>query len=293
MSRATRIGAITVIGVFVALLTAPAGVAGASTPARPPSAVPLAEITGGSSYRVIHPGEPPAPDWHSVGDETSTTVEPGAWVEVRGWWSACAVRDAAGLVLDEDAGLLAATCEVPPAAPVIRTAAPAIVGPGAELRIAPDGPGAGYSREAFGDGWVPTAPGCDTRDVVLARDLTGETVRHGCDVVAGTLRDPYTGSAVTGPARALDVDHVVPLALAWRTGAAGWTADERERFANDPANLRATVAAGNRAKGDDGPEEWLPAVDRCGYARTFAAVVERYRLTVTAARRDTIEGACA
>lgn len=163
---------------------------------------------------------------------------------------------------------------------------------GSDLRVAPDGPAAGYRRAVFGDGWAPTAPGCDTRDVVLARDLTGETVRHGCDVVSGTLRDPYTGRVVTGPARALDVDHVVPLALAWRTGAAGWTADERERFANDPANLRTTLAAENRAKGDAGPEEWLPAVDRCGYVRTFAAVVERYRMTVTVARLDAIEGAC-
>ncbi|MDN5915117.1 MAG: HNH endonuclease family protein [Pseudonocardia sp.] len=163
--------------------------------------------------------------------------------------------------------------------------------------MAADGPEAGYDRdEDFGDGWAPAlGPDCDVRDVVLLRDLTQVTTRKGCDVVAGTLRDPYTGAVVTGRTRAIDVDHVVPLSLAWRTGAAHWTQDERERFANDPANLLAVVAAGpdgNRAKGDDGPERWLPPVEPCGYAVKFAALTVRYELTVTEARRTAIESAC-
>lgn len=174
------------------------------------------------------------------------------------------------------------------AAPPIHTAAMAAAG---ELRVAPDGPSAGYDRDAFGDGWAGTEPGCDTRDTVLARDLTATTSR-GCDVLTGTLADPYTGQRVTGPTRALDVDHVVALALAWRTGAAGWTPAAREAFANDPANLLATTAATNRAKGSAGPEQWLPPVDRCGYATRFRGVVERYGLSVTAARRDALAGAC-
>lgn len=169
-------------------------------------------------------------------------------------------------------------------------------GPERSLRIAPDGREAGYSRDQFGEGWDPAlGPGCDVRDVVLLRDLTDVTTRKGCDVVAGTLYDPYTGAVVTGRTRSLDVDHVVPLSLAWKTGAAHWTQAERERFANDPANLLAVVAAGpdgNRAKGDDGPERWLPRVDRCGYVTKFAALTARYELTVTEARQTAIEAAC-
>lgn len=134
-----------------------------------------------------------------------------------------------------------------------------------------------YNRAAFGNGWAPVRPGCDVRDIVLARDLEPETWR-GCNVVAGTLRDPYTGQTVTGPSRAFDIDHVVPLALAWRLGAWRWTAGRRVAFANDLGELRATTVHENRSKGDAGLDEWLPAVDPCGYARQFDTIADRYRL---------------
>lgn len=82
-----------------------------------------------------------------------------------------------------------------------------------------------------------------------------------------------------GPTRALDVDHVVPLAYAWARGAWQWTPVQRERFANDLANLRMTTASVNRSKGDQGLDEWLPTVDRCVYVRAFDAVTDRYGLT--------------
>lgn len=153
------------------------------------------------------------------------------------------------------------------------------------LTVAPDGPLTGYSREADFGGWADTAPGCDTRDAVLARDLTATTVRHGCDVVAGTLHSPYTGATVTGPARTVQIDHVVPLALSWRDGAASWTRAQRVAFANDPVELVAVEGAQNEQKSDDGPEAWAPPTGQCAYARGFVAVVVKYHLTVTAARK--------
>ncbi|WP_226358739.1 hypothetical protein [Pseudonocardia sp. ICBG601] len=99
------------------------------------------------------------------------------------------------------------------------------------LRIAPDRHGRDYRREAFGPGWAPAVgPGCDVRDAVLARDLVDTTVKNGCDVTAGTLYDPYSGQTVTGPTRDLDVDHVIPLALAHRSGAHAWTDQQRDAF---------------------------------------------------------------
>ncbi|WP_226358679.1 HNH endonuclease family protein [Pseudonocardia sp. ICBG601] len=161
------------------------------------------------------------------------------------------------------------------------------------LRIAPDRHGRDYRREAFGPGWAPAVgPGCDVRDAVLARDLTATTVARGCDVTAGTLQDPYSGQTVTGSSRQIDIDHVVPLALAHRTGAHAWTDQQREVFANDPDNLRATTAAVNRAKSDHGPEHWMPQVDACAYAHDFARVATRYQLTVTAARASALQQAC-
>lgn len=165
--------------------------------------------------------------------------------------------------------------------------------PGPPLLVAEDGSEAGYERDAFGNGWAPAVgPGCDVRDAVLARDLGATQVEDECDVTAGTLHDPYTGETVSGSTRRIDVDHVVPLSLAWRTGAAEWPAERREAFANDPGNLLAVGASGNRSKGDKGPEEWMPEAGRCDYARRFAAVLAEWDLTATPERVHAIEGAC-
>lgn len=182
-----------------------------------------------------------------------------------------------------------------PAAPAldVRPALAELAPVAAGLRIAPDGSARGYDRDRFGVGWAPAGRrGCDTRDVILARDVQEVTAADRCGPTAGALADPYTGRRVAGPTRALDVDHVVPLALAWRSGAAGWDERRRERFANDPANLRTTSASTNRSKGDEGPETWLPPVDRCGYARSFASVARAWDLTVTPARAAALDGAC-
>ena len=177
-------------------------------------------------------------------------------------------------------------CAAPGTAPApapARSAAPASDLEG--LVVAPDGPPTGYDRVGGFGTWLPTGSGCDTRDTVLARDLTAPTVRHGCDVVAGTLHSPYTGATVTGPSRTVQIDHRVPLSLAWRTGAATWTRARRVAFANDPLELVAVEGAANESKGDSGPEAWAPPADRCGYARGFVAVLVKYHLAVTAARK--------
>lgn len=208
-------------------------------------------------------------------------------ITLRTWMAGMAAVAAIG------AGMAAGTtAQLPDPAGVLETPAQATQLP--PLRVAEDGPETGYERAEFGDGWASAVgPGCDTRDAVLARDLTDTTVEDGCDVTAGTLHDPYSGQTSTGPSRRIDVDHVVPLALAWRTGAADWSSDRREAFANDPANLRAVAAGPNRAKGDKGPEEWMPEAGRCSYARSFAEVAAQWELTVSPARVHAIESACA
>jgi hypothetical protein len=143
----------------------------------------------------------------------------------------------------------------------------------------------------FGPAWADVDHnGCDTRNDVLHRDLTGIELRpgtHDCVVVAGTLDDPYTGVRVSfAKARAsrVQIDHVVPLAAAWAQGAASWTAAQREQFANDPGNLIATQSGPNESKGDDTADEWVPpnAAFDCTYARVTVTVKQRYALSVTA-----------
>jgi hypothetical protein len=165
------------------------------------------------------------------------------------------------------------------------------------LRVAARGSLAGYERSCsigagcvFGPAWADVdGNGCDQRDDVLARDLTDVRRRAGsCVVVGGTLADPYTGTTVTfdkARAEQVQIDHVVPLAAAWRQGAARWSAQRREQFANDLGNLLATTARPNESKGDATAEEWTPPDGGfdCVYGRVVVTVKQRYGLTVTAA----------
>lgn len=154
----------------------------------------------------------------------------------------------------------------------------------------------GYSRAQFGDGW-DTVRGCDMRNRVLARDLTGETKKTDhCTVIKGTYRrEPYTGKKMTFVrastyAHALDIDHRYPLSLAWQQGAWRWTAAKRERFANDGVNLVASNPSANRQKGDSGPAAWLPVkASRCDYVAAFTVVAAKYSLSMNKPDHDTVE----
>ena len=87
---------------------------------------------------------------------------------------------------------------------------------------------------------------------------------------------------------AVQIDHVVALGDAWRTGAAKWTAAKRLRYANDPVVLLAVDGPQNEAKGDDDASEWLPprkAYD-CTYVAKQITIKTRYALWVTATERS-------
>ncbi|MGR7023778.1 GmrSD restriction endonuclease domain-containing protein [Geodermatophilus sp. URMC 62] len=158
-------------------------------------------------------------------------------------------------------------------------------------------PRTGYARDRFGDGWVDTdRNGCDTRNDVLARDLTGETFEPGtrdCVVRTGTLADPYSGRTIAfrrgeGTSEAVQIDHVVALSDAWQKGAQRWDADRRVAFANDPLNLLAVDGPLNQGKGDGDAATWLPPNRsyRCAYVARQVAVKLTYGLWMTAGERD-------
>ncbi len=157
-----------------------------------------------------------------------------------------------------------------------------------------------YHRDAFGESWTDdtTAPGghngCDTRNDILDRDLRDKTYvaikRCPTAVATGTLLDPYTSALVpfTRGAQigaAVQIDHIVPLALAWDLGARAWSEEMRTRFANDPANLLAVEGQANQDKGDKEPALWMPpnAAFHCQYAMQYIAVLRGYSLPVDAA----------
>ena len=87
----------------------------------------------------------------------------------------------------------------------------------------------------------------------------------------------------------------MPLAEAWASGAHGWLADRRERYANDlgyEQSLIAVSARSNRSKGAQDPATWLPpeADQHCWYAAAWVHVKTRWSLTVDAAEANTLRG---
>ncbi|MUN63482.1 DUF1524 domain-containing protein [Kocuria sediminis] len=158
------------------------------------------------------------------------------------------------------------------------------------LPVEEAGTGDDYDRLAqFGDWADPDGNGCDTRNDVLARDLTGVVLGDdGCTVLSGTLEDPYTGTTIDfrrGPLTSADVqiDHVVALKNAWVTGADRLSADERQALANDPLNLLAVDGPANGDKSASDAAGWLPPNEafRCPYVARQIAVKTRYELFVT------------
>jgi len=145
----------------------------------------------------------------------------------------------------------------------------------------------GYSRDRFPH-WTSQGGGYDTRDRVLIRDGRNVKVGPGCRIVSGTWRSFYDGVTFTSSSR-VDIDHVVPLANAWRSGARRWSDERRRDFANDleDSQLIAVSAASNRSKGDQGPEAWKPPrqVAWCLYSRWWVQVKRHWRLTVTRPER--------
>ncbi|MFL1455049.1 HNH endonuclease family protein [Marinobacter sp. GN3S48] len=90
----------------------------------------------------------------------------------------------------------------------------------------------------------------------------------------------FTGNVIQN-ASSIDIDHVAPLAWAWKRGANEWSKEKRERFANDPVNLLPVELSLNRSKGAQPPNEWLPPSGQCGYVARFTRVVKMYDLTPT------------
>ncbi|MFI6310007.1 HNH endonuclease family protein [Nocardia fusca] len=158
------------------------------------------------------------------------------------------------------------------------------------LTVAEGGSASGYSREKFPH-WHTVSGACTTRETVLQRDGDGVVVDGECKATAGSWYSPYDEQTVTA-ASDIDIDHVVALAEAWRSGASGWSTEQRERFANDLDNpqLIAVTASVNRSKGDQDPVNWLPPnpAYRCTYAQMWVAVKSTWQLTVQQAEKDAL-----
>lgn len=150
----------------------------------------------------------------------------------------------------------------------------------------------GYDRDLFRH-WIDAdRDGCDTRDEVLIAENRSSSlaVGPGCTLTEGRWRSWYDAVTTTDPST-FDIDHLVPLAEAWASGAAGWTPQRREAFANDlgaARSLVAVTASSNRSKGDRDPAQWLPRHRSCRYTTWWLATKSRWSLSVDPAEREAL-----
>jgi hypothetical protein len=156
----------------------------------------------------------------------------------------------------------------------------------------------GYDRTLFRH-WVDADGDCQNarHEVLIAETLAPVTftTTGNCTVATGQWFSYYDAVTET-VATNIDVDHMVPLAEAWDSGASRWTAARREAYANDLGDARSLVGVtdnSNSSKGDQDPTTWLPTFERCRYVADWTAVKLRWVLAVDTAERDTLAGLAA
>ncbi len=158
-----------------------------------------------------------------------------------------------------------------------------------------------------------TRAGCDTRNRVLQRDAVSPSQWTGaisllpsdgsCPVTQGSWQTPYdipetplnfaSQADIANPASGIAIDHIVPKADAWETGAGIWetqfgelTADWLMRdFSNDMTapELLAVSSTSNSSKGDQSPDEWMPNNTgmTCPYVEAWIEVKYKWDLAIS------------
>lgn len=174
----------------------------------------------------------------------------------------------------------------PPNIPSASTAASRL----AALTVAAESHGSTYDRDLFPH-WITVSGACNTREEVLKRDGTNVVTNSSCAATSGSWYSPYDG-ATWSAASDVDIDHMVPLAEAWASGAWSWTTARRQQFANDLGGpqLWAVTDNVNQSKSDRDPAEWQPprTAERCRYARAWIQVKWYWGLTTDSTEKSTL-----
>lgn len=159
------------------------------------------------------------------------------------------------------------------------------------LSVRSEGSMTGYSRDKFPH-WHTVSGTCNTREYVLKRDADYVTVGADCYPTSGKWYSYYDGASWYNPSD-VDIDHVVALAEAWRSGASSWTTSRRESFANDVSGpqLIAVTDDVNQAKGDKDPSAWKPPRSsfHCAYSKFWIHTKYRWGLHLQSTEKSALQ----
>ncbi|GAA1983012.1 GmrSD restriction endonuclease domain-containing protein [Amycolatopsis minnesotensis] len=151
-----------------------------------------------------------------------------------------------------------------------------------QLRVAPEDTGAHYSRDDWKH-WT-RAGGCTTRELIIKRDALatakGKPIQYDkCHATGNAYWVSRYDNVTITDVRTLEVDHWVPLKQLAVSGTRGWTASQREQYANDPEVLIAVSERSNAQKSSQDPAKWSvpdsPAFG-CEYQAKWVWVKAKY-----------------
>ncbi|MGH8792376.1 MAG: HNH endonuclease family protein [Stackebrandtia sp.] len=149
-----------------------------------------------------------------------------------------------------------------------------------QLEVAAEEPD-GYDRDKFPHWVADDRDGCNARyEVLIAEAVEPPTVGDGCELSGGKWFSYFDAVELTDTSD-VSIDHFVPLAEAWRSGARDWSTEDRQRFANDLGDERTLVGvtiSSNSSKGDSDPSDWMPDNEQCRYLTEWAVTKTRWRL---------------
>jgi len=150
----------------------------------------------------------------------------------------------------------------------------------------------GYVRDKFKH-WISAGNGCDSRKaVIISEAIIKPVVEKGCVIKGGEWLSIYDLVKVTDAGK-LDVDHMVPLAEAWDSGASAWDDKKREMYANDQTDSRHLIAvtgSSNRSKSDQDPSDWVPTNKSyvCEYLTNWVSIKVRWGLSIDKKEKESI-----
>jgi len=124
----------------------------------------------------------------------------------------------------------------------------------------------------------------DRNDYRYPRSIELEVIQR-----QGGLFSPYDMTCFQSRSQS-DVEHIVALAEAHRSGMCSRSKSEKSRFASDLLNLTLATPALNRdQKIAKDASQWLPSANTCWFAARIVAVKKNYRLTVDKAEKRALK----